>query len=101
MELVALFGFWMAFVVWTATIIGRANIPTTGERILWYFVMFSMPIAGTLLIWFRFGRREPKTKNQPLDIRMTAAIADLHGRTNVPNKGYRSSAESKTKRNAT
>lgn len=98
MELVAFFVLWFAFVVWAGMIVARAKIPSAGERILWYVVIYSMPFVGALLIWFRFGRREPK---EPMELRMARAIADAHSRAKPQSDSALNHAGSEAGRDAT
>ena len=45
---------WIAFVVWASFVVNRANPSSVAERLLWYIVILSMPIVGSLLELVRY-----------------------------------------------
>lgn len=73
MGLFAVVALWVALLFWAALLVSRAAIDEPGERILWYLIVFAVPILGALLVWIRLGRRE---RPEALELRMTRAVAD-------------------------
>ena len=45
---------WIAFVFWASFVVNRANPSSLAERLLWYIVIFSMPIVGSRLVLVRY-----------------------------------------------
>ena len=80
MNLFVLVSVWALFFIWAAVMVQRIQPKSTSERVLWYCLMFSMPILGSLLVIVVARGRETaqKKQTQSLEDKMQAALIDAH-----------------------